>query len=349
MNNKEKRTYISKQLLSLSIPYFYEMPTLHEHLKLTPKCLFKFRPFDKFAWEMLEEPYVFLTPVKNLDDPFDCCNKPGLEGFFDPTTKRLTKKGLSFVVDYAAKHYNIEDIEKSKIKKTAMESMTDEGVDAEAFTRLATFGMRGPDQLQSFLIVLRTINRNINDMLSNPELIGLAESSLFPKDRIGVCSLSELRDNKVMWSLYGDLYSGYCVEYVVQDKRDIISNLCPVIYTKKANNGFYEMFLRYALSALMRGASSGRFGGDEIGAIMELFCTKDADWSYQREWRMLGKPSAHVYMPIKAVYLGFRAAERNKVRMIRLAKKKGFAVYSMNQPDGTKRIKYNKLLDGTIR
>lgn len=344
MNNKEKRTYISKLLLSLSVPFISEMATLHDYLELTPKHLFKYRPFDKYAWEMLEEPYAFLSPVKNLDDPFDCLNESGIEDFFDPKTKRLTNKGLSFIIDYFVKDDEVGGMTKADIKRIASESMTDEGVDSETFAQLATFGMQGPNEFQSFLIVLRTINENIAGLLNDTKIDGFAESALFPSERVGLCSLSELRDNKVMWSLYGNTYSGYCVEYEIPRKKDIISNLCPVIYTKKANNSFIEKFLRYSFSALLRGASSGQFGGEEIGATMELFCTKDTDWSYQREWRIIGAPAGHISLPIKAIYLGFKVSETNKKRMLRLAKKKGFALCLMNPPDGSKRISYERLV-----
>ena len=77
---------------------------------------------------------------------------------------------------------------------------------------------------------------------------------------------------------------------------------------------------------------------------MELFCTKDTDWSYQREWRIIGAPAGHISLPIKAIYLGFKVSETNKKRMLRLAKKKGFALCLMNPPDGSKRISYERLV-----
>ena len=343
MNNKEKRNYISRVLLSQSTPYLSEMPSLYDYLSSTPSSLFKYRSFDRYAWEMLEEPYAFLAPVKNLDDPFDCLNKSGIDDFFNSKTKRLTNKGLSFLVDYFVRGSEAGGMTKAEIKKIARESMTDEGVDSEKFAELATYDTSGPNLFQSFLIVLRTINQNIEGLLNDSKLDGFAESALFSSERVGVCSLSKLRDNKVMWSSYGKAYSGYCVEYEIPKTKDVIFNLCPVIYTKKANNSFCTLFLRYCCSALLRGASDGKYGGEDIGSAMELFCTKDTDWSYQREWRFIGKPGAHLNLPIKAVYLGFKVSEANRKRILKLAKQKGFDLYRMNPPDGSKRISYTKV------
>ena len=344
MNNKQKRIYINKLLLSLSVPYIREMSKLYDYLELTPKQLFKYRSFDKYTWEMLEEPYAFLSPVKNLDDPFDCLNEPGIEDFYDIKSNRLSNKGVSFLIDYFIKGNEVGGVTKAEIKRIALESMDDRGVDPERFANLASFVAQGSSEFQSFLVVLDTINENINGLMENTRINGFAESALFSSEKVGVCSLSELRDNKVMWSLYGKTYSGYCVEYEIPRTKEIVSKLCPVIYTKRANNNFTEKFLRYAFSALLRGASDGQFGGDEIGASMELFCTKDTDWSYQREWRIIGQPARHTVLPVKAVYLGFKVADSNKKRMIRLAKKKGFELYVMNPPDGSKRISYKRIL-----
>ena len=33
-----------------------------------PKYLYKYRPFDEFAFDMLEDKYIYLCPAMNLDD-----------------------------------------------------------------------------------------------------------------------------------------------------------------------------------------------------------------------------------------------------------------------------------------
>ena len=39
---------------------------------LYPKSLFKYRPFDKYAMDMLENDYIYLCPAGNEDDETEC-------------------------------------------------------------------------------------------------------------------------------------------------------------------------------------------------------------------------------------------------------------------------------------
>ena len=71
MNNKEKRKYMTDLLVFQSTPFMSEFETRKDFLKKTPIILYKYRPFDRYAFEMIEEGYAYLAPVKGLDDPFD--------------------------------------------------------------------------------------------------------------------------------------------------------------------------------------------------------------------------------------------------------------------------------------
>ena len=77
---------------------------------------------------------------------------------------------------------------------------------------------------------------------------------------------------------------------------------------------------------------------------MELFCTKDTDWSYQQEWRLIANAGGHFgFLNINAIYLGFKVKKSNETKMKRYAKKYGFKLYKMNPPNGNKRISYTKI------
>ena len=84
-----------------------------------------------------------------------------------------------------------------------------------------------------------------------------------------------------------------------------------------------------------------------IGAIYEMFCTKDIDWKYQKEWRLIGGTTEEEKyfkeVDIKAVYLGFKVSEKNENRMKKYAKRYGFDLYKMKAPDGKKRIRFYKI------
>ena len=191
--------------------------------------------------------------------------------------------------------------------------------------------------------MLSDFNNNFHSILKDIKNNGLHMSIESPDDRVGVCALSEVRDNKVMWSLYSNKYEGYCLEYFIPKQKEVYQNLYPVIYTKKRNNTFVLKVLEYLGSSLMRGITYGE-ATKNVGAITELFHTKDSEWSFQKEWRIIGPASRHCqFLKLKAIYLGFRVSNSNERKILKAAKKLNFSVYKMNKPNGSKKITYCSL------
>lgn len=345
MNNKEKRKYITDLLVFNSMPYVCEFETRRDFLKYTPTALFKYRPFDKYSFNMISEEYAFLSPVQGLDDPFDCLNSSQIDDFYDSKNGGLTQKGFNYIIEIISKNGLPPELTKAKLKELAKGSMRGDMLDYEHVVANPFVRNSMPeDKIDTFLGIMRTFNENLPGILGNKNWEIFAENALTPGQRVGICSLSEVKDNKPMWSLYGDGYKGYCIEYEIPRTEKLILDLCPVIYTKHANNSLIKKILEYAVWAMMRAFSGGAISGN-IGAAMELFCTKDSDWSYQKEWRIIGKAAEHCrLLKTKAIYVGFNASKRNVSRLKRLAKEKGFSLFLMNPPDGSKRISYKKIV-----
>lgn len=344
MNNKEKRKYMTDLLVFQSTPFMSEFETRKDFLKKTPIILYKYRPFDRYAFEMIEEGYAYLAPVKGLDDPFDCLNDFTINDFYNEKTHKITPKAVDFIIKLVCPK-GIQNLSPKEVKKLALQCIKEDGIDYEKVPKVVTSnGIMTRTEVEPLFAVLNTFNENFEGVIESAKLDGFAKSAMSPGDRVGICSLSEKRDNKVMWSLYGNNYEGYCIEYDIPKRQEVTPNLCPVIYTKRNNNRFIEKMIEYAMGAFMRAVTDGHLTGN-IGASMELFCTKDTDWSYQTEWRLIANAGGRFpYLNIKAVYLGFKVKKSNESKMKKLAKEKGFSLFKMNPPNGKKRITYSKII-----
>ena len=147
-----------------------------------------------------------------------------------------------------------------------------------------------------------------------------------------------------MWSHYSDVYKGYCVEYGIPKSETTESNLLPVVYCKKATNNISISIIDFLLENLIRNICNGTKITD-LGAFNKLICTKDSDWSYQDEWRILGDAKQKLTgLKIKNIYLGFDVLLENKNEMIECAKRNHFGLYEMKKPNGEKKISYTKLI-----
>lgn len=126
--------------------------------------------------------------------------------------------------------------------------------------------------------------------------------------------------------------------------NDLLPSLYPVIYTKEFDNNILKTVIKFSLETIIRFVSNGRIPTD-MGCFTQLTCTKDSDWEYQDEWRIVGDANSKVKpMKIKSIYLGFNVSEKNENIIKELATKKSFSVLKMNKPTGTKEIIYNKLI-----
>ena len=351
MTNKEKREYISCLHLMENQHFLEERPRMAEVLKKCPNSLFKYRSFDKWTLDILRGKYAYLAPVKDLDDPFDCLGDFGVSNAMNIKKTEITERFIKHIIKTFKIPITDEQYGIIKEYKSAFKPGDDFETDRvyEALKKEGT-----PEDKISGLILCYQNLVNLSDTYKdNGEFEKLGRILLDAQEKIGVCSLSEINDNKVMWSLYGKEYQGYCVEYHIRPSKKARRFLFPVIYSREPNNSFVEKIFDTVFAETQRQMESfaNPFMNQKeigpIGAIYEMFCTKDIDWKYQKEWRLIGgttEEEKHFKdVDIKAVYLGFKVSEKNENRMKKYAKRYGFDLYKMKAPDGKKRIRFYKI------
>ena len=343
MTNKEKEQYLSDMMIFRSQAFCCELSRRKEFADKMPKILYKYRAFDEWSYEMLEEPYVYLAPVKDLDDPFDCLTNPGVDGD-ENNQDSIGLAMVDYVIDTVCNLGNAK-IDKKQARKLALACYSNGEFDEEkAFLESQKFGTLTEQEKEYLMGVLRNIDNVAQTIIGDESMKNLTNITLNPTEQVGVCSLSTKRDNKVMWSLYGDKYYGYCVEYEIPtNDKDVRFNLCPVLYKRNDDNNYIRKLVKLAVANCIRFISEGQLNRG-IGCMNELFCTKDTDWAYQDEWRLIGNPEYHCKkLKIKAVYLGFRTNEKHIQKVKEVASEKGFKVYLMNAPKGPKKISYTEI------
>ena len=345
MNNDEKRKYATDLLLSKSALFDCEIGHGSDYINQIPSLLYKYRNFDQYTFDMLEKEYLYLGPVNKLDDPFDCLNDPNVDEYYKREIGRITEKAVDCLIDWYCPN-GLLGRTRAVIKELALECIENGDIDFEKVPKIVE--RYGDNRVLSyphpFFIMLATFNENFREIFTHIENSGMSRAIENPNDSVRVCALSELRDNKIMWSLYANKYEGYCVEYKVPKIEEVIHCIYPVIYTEDKNNCYILKVLEYTAAALMRSITNGKIVKN-IGAITELFRTKDYEWSFQKEWRIIGNSIVRYhFLKIKAIYLGFKVSEENEKKIIEYAKKKCFGLYKMNKPNGEKTISYTELL-----
>lgn len=350
MNNKEKREYISCLHLmeNINLCHPEEIVRMRKVLSQCPDSLFKYKKFGKYTFDILKNKYAYLSPVKDLDDPFDCLSDFDTSKIMDSDSKTITNQFLKHIIK-ETKNVPLDEKQLGIVReyKDAFKPGDDFETD-RVYEGLKTAGV--PEEQISDAIVRYKNLVNLSDTYEDTGTFEKFGKILMnPGETIGVCALSEINDNKVMWSLYGKKYEGCCIEYSFKKKPLPPRFLFPVIYSREANNNFTEKVFDTLYAELNRHMFDDIFHLDKeiggVGAIYELFCSKDIDWRFQKEWRLVGGAKDKYYeVEIKAVYLGFKVAKTNEEKMIRYAKRYKYSLYKMKAPDGKKKIRYIKLV-----
>lgn len=171
-------------------------------------------------------------------------------------------------------------------------------------------------------------NPDENIVFNNNNMSSFSPSMAFRhhfNDRIGILSLSEVADNCLMWGHYASNYSGMVIEldpahefFKMDDENGYVdrvqyTNVRPVITMDEMKD------LGYKLVAMVNGNWKAL-----ISDKNPIFCTKNENWSYEKEWRYIrvlnSYEGADSLLKSKSMFnslYGMRGAHETNSRTIR--------------------------------
>lgn len=349
MTNEEKKEYLSiKELKSNTYSFTYEINRKKDLLKSIPRKLYKYRPFDKFAFKMIKEEYIRFSPIDGLDDPFDCLVVEENESKL--TVEEVLKRYKTLLATCTYKKYN--DIFSLEVYKQIIDFI----ISHECFDTNLSYLQENfkicKSKATNIINYINVININFlhfkSDLLTDYEYI---REQFMKLDKLGVVCLAEENDNKLMWSLYSDGYEGYCIEYEIPNDIKIINKLYPVVYGENFTNNLLDKVIAYNIGLFERNALDifDNYCSENLGSLNALLCQKDSIWAFQKEWRFFGESKKHFQdIKIKAIYLGYKIEKNNKDEIIKCSKDNNFDVYLMKHPGNDKKLSFEKLCDGGI-
>lgn len=163
---------------------------------------------------------------------------------------------------------------------------------------------------------IETLKRWIDSNASQQEIIECFKrrSSIF-----GVSCFAQDWDVPLMWSHYSDSHKGICVEYVVNQMN---------FARAKENLSMAQYHVRYTTDVPMTCLSELLFTPHQV--LANVIATKHADWSYEKEWRLVHFTDKAKFVPmpkhmqISALIAGL-SFDMNKIKTV-IAKAKRLKV-----------------------
>lgn len=281
-----------------------------------PKSLFKYRPFDSYTFDMLENDYVYLCPAKRLDDETECDTSLDLNRLMDLETNNLKRECVDQIIEMIKPYVSQENYQlvKSKIYSiTNSDGTVKPNFMLDVAMELQELLPKGFN-IAPFVNWIVNVPERLDNPTVKPQMERLISIGINAKDEIGICSLCESPDVDDMWNDYADKDSGYCIEYDVSGYE---FNKCvfPVVYDDNRETNLIIQLVANFIGQMITGMSNGEIQADQ-SQFIRLFLTKNTEWQHQKEWRLIGEADGKPMAPkIKRIYIGKRAKEESRKKL----------------------------------
>ena len=291
-----------------------------------PKSLFKYRPFDEYAFEMLKNNQIYLCAAEKLDDPTECMTSLNAQNIYDLENDGLKRQCVFQIMEFVRPYTSKENFEQIQI-------LINQVLNRNGTVRPNHLLDIQPeiDELVPGVNTAPIINYlvNIPEKLDEPgineQIKTLILGAYEARQKMGICSLSEDNDNEYMWKNYAADNSGYCIEYDMSDYKPA-NTVFPVIYEDERETNIVMSIVANFIGQMIFGMSNHQVTPD-TSQYLRLFITKYAQWEYQNEWRILGDANTKINAPkIKRIIVGNKVSDDNKIAIKRFCEENGICL-----------------------
>jgi Protein of unknown function (DUF2971) len=182
-----------------------------------PKSFFKYRALCDYTIEMLEQRYVWLSEISQLNDPFECTiqfdNDKCLREFY---SSEKFKSSFSFATGHS-------------LSKTEIETLTTSKKPYDEYIKICS---------SNRIPLNQTADQQLNKVQNRwTEIVDETNRNL------RICSFSLTNSSLLLWSHYSNEHKGICIEYDFQDHDPIRPFIQPVIYRDRVHKiGLFEEY-----------------------------------------------------------------------------------------------------------
>ena len=285
--------------------------------KNLPGTLYRYRSSEDFCIDELGNDSIFLNMPIRQNDPLDTIctvNRQELR-------RALERRRFS---DMAGVPTIGEQLVKEHVLLRCLQGIADHHHDNPQSIFDTLIDNAPPEEQDKFSQIRQTFNR-IGDGIAEDE-IAFLRSML--QERVLIACFTTDHQSAPMWNHYAQSHRGLCIAYdIASFSEDDLRcrDLFPSIY----RNTLFDLTIH--LIANMDSEMS-------VGWPVLVCIHKKAEWSYEKEWRIISLPKSEseVLIPAlypfakpAAVYLGMQMASEKEQRAVEIARRRGIAIYKM--------------------
>jgi len=164
-----------------------------------PKFLYKYRPFDGYTYDMLDNAYLYLCPAKNLDDPSECTVSFDMQDYFDFGTNRLKFRFVELILEIIRPYTSEENF--NNMKSVIARMITPDGYVKRNWLLDASFELQKYAPSEDCIALVNWLG-NIPEMLKlcTPSWVSQKES---PENELFLYKMMDVSDLYYIFLLLG--------------------------------------------------------------------------------------------------------------------------------------------------
>lgn len=366
MTEEEIRRHVFD--LSLEIANYWDNPTFNtvglilDHFNRIPNnMLYRYRSCNENEFIVLEKKSIYLSKASHFKDKLDCKVHFDFENISEKEKIKLVKSCM--LADYSNAYIEFNDNAKCEMPiPKAVKDFINKCYDKDfnlIKKKLVKYVKRKYSyNTEYFLKKFNELDKIFTKGLRGEQLIeGIVErqkgSALKRtkqiQDESFICSFTELYSNLSMWENYADNYSGFCVGYELKGVnidylhnpliRACMMQIFPAIYNdKKPKYSGYSLLIQQNEDLYKKAMNKNYKEFDYLWCyyIMIAMLYKNENYSWEKEWRIVlsNLDEQIVFFPFAIrLYLGKDIEEKNKERLMKIAKKNNLSVYQQRLDD----------------
>ncbi len=259
-------------------------------MRYAERTFYRYRSFDRRTLDALCSDTLHFALPSGFNDPFD--SRPTLAcdstvGELRSLLEHLIQNRVAAEVDASLKRLSIKG---DRIAIYAAKNAENRAREALAYIAHHATNPdydEGPEKAEEWLLTQEI------------------ETELLKHYEHGVCCFSADYRNPLLWSHYGDQHRGICIGYTPQ--RD------PVPRIRRVNYGGD----RTIMTSLVVDAFCHKSARTKDILDRSVLLRKAEDWSYEREWRLIGKTGVQQStLLLKEVVFGLRCPDSVKYSVV---------------------------------
>lgn len=259
------------------IDYLNSVINTKEEIKYSgPAILYKYKPFNKYTFDMLEKNYLYLCPAKDLDDESECNTSLDFNRLMDLETNNLKRECIDQIIQMMIKPYTSSE-NYEKLQAMVKRITRSDGTIRPNYMREIAPELQElvPNiDIAPFVNYIIAISDMLNEPSIKPQLEKLLSYGVYSKERVGICSLSETKEIDEMWNnYYAADETGCCIAYDLSN-YPFNQSIFPVVYEDTRETNIIIQLVSNFIGQMICSLSNGQIKAD-ITQYLRLFLTKN--------------------------------------------------------------------------